>query len=177
MNIFAVDRDPEVAAQCLPDKHVVKMPLETCQMLSIIFSPWYRDWGTLPKKDGTPYNTAKGAFRNHPCTIWANESDENLAWLIAHGVALCKEYSHRYGKKHACESGINAAIQIFRDHTGHSYKDYTSVVSFARAMPDDLKFDDSLDDIQAYRLYLNTKTWVSENYLRVPSRLPDWIQI
>ena len=45
MNIFVTNPDPHVSARVLPDKHVVKMPLETCQMLSIVFSHWYYDWG------------------------------------------------------------------------------------------------------------------------------------
>ena len=86
MNIFVTDPDPVVSAQCLPDKHVVKMPLETCQMLSIVASAsWGHGYGHLPKKKtGTWYATAKGAFRNHPCTIWAQE---NFRWLIKHGLA------------------------------------------------------------------------------------------
>ena len=58
MNIFVTDSNPVVSAQCLPDKHVVKMPLETCQMLSIVASEkWGHDYGTLPKKDGTSFKT------------------------------------------------------------------------------------------------------------------------
>ena len=53
MNIFVTNPDPHKSATELPDKHVVKMPLETCQMLSIIYSKWYYDWGELYKKDGT----------------------------------------------------------------------------------------------------------------------------
>ena len=59
MNIFATDYCPRRSAEVLPDKHIVKMPLECCQMLSIIFSEWYYNWGTLPKADGTPYATKK----------------------------------------------------------------------------------------------------------------------
>ena len=59
---------------------------------------WGHGYGTLPKTDGTPYATDKGAFRNHPCTIWANETVANARWLIRHGLALCEEYSNRYGK-------------------------------------------------------------------------------
>ena len=57
MNIFVTNPDPHVSAKVLPDKHVVKMPLETCQMLSIVFSHWYYEWGDdlVKKKDGTPY--------------------------------------------------------------------------------------------------------------------------
>ena len=98
MNIFVTDECPVLSAVALPDKHIVKMPLECCQMISIIYSSWYHNWGTIPKKDGTPYLTEKGAFRNHPCTQWAAASYENLAWLIRHGYALCNEYTKRYGK-------------------------------------------------------------------------------
>ena len=71
MNIFVTDPCPIKSAQNLPDKHVVKMPLETCQMLSIIYSPWYYGCGVLHRANGEPYKTERGAFRNHPCTIWA----------------------------------------------------------------------------------------------------------
>ncbi len=69
MNIFVTSPWPAESAICLPDKHVVKMPLECCQMLSIVASDkWGHGYGTLAKSDGTPYKTDKGAFRNHPCT-------------------------------------------------------------------------------------------------------------
>ena len=100
MNIFVTSPDPVESAQVLPDKHIVKMPLETCQMLAVVYSKWYFNWGNdlLPKKDGQPYKTDKGAFRGHPCTVWANESNINAWWLVAHAMALCEEYTHRYGK-------------------------------------------------------------------------------
>ena len=41
MNIFVVDRDPIISARQLPDRHVTKMILESCQMLSIVFSKHY----------------------------------------------------------------------------------------------------------------------------------------
>ena len=62
------------------------MPLETCQMLSIVASKkWGHGIGELPKLDGTPYKTDKGAFRNHPCTIWAQQG---WSWLIRHGLIV-----------------------------------------------------------------------------------------
>ena len=91
MNIFVTDPSPYKSAQCLPDKHIVKMPLETCQMLSIVASEkWGHGFGTLPKLNGEPYKTEKGAFRNHPCTIWAQT---NFYWLIEHGLAPVS-YTH-----------------------------------------------------------------------------------
>ena len=114
MNIFVTDPAPTLCAQVLPDKHVVKMPLETCQMLAIVCSDkWGFGYGVLHKKDGTPYNTEKGAFRNHPCTIWAKESLANTWWLLAHGFELCNEYRHRYGKTHSCEKTILEACSFY----------------------------------------------------------------
>ena len=53
MNIFVTSPDPIESAQVLPDKHIVKMPLEACQMLAVVYSKWYFNWGNdlLPKKD------------------------------------------------------------------------------------------------------------------------------
>ena len=63
MNIFVTDPSPTASAQALPDKHVVKMPLETCQMLSIVCSEkWGHGYGKLHKKDGSAYFTEKGAY-------------------------------------------------------------------------------------------------------------------
>ena len=81
MNIFVTDPDPTVSARVLPDKHIVKMPLETCQMLSIVCSEeWGHNYGKIHRNDGQPYKTSKGAFRNHPCTIWANDTLANALW-------------------------------------------------------------------------------------------------
>ena len=166
MNFFVTDPDPVASAQVLPDKHIVKMPLETCQMLSIVgSSKWGHGFGTLPKIDGTPYKTDKGAFRNHPCTIWAQD---NYTWLILHGLALCAEYTHRYSKVHSCQHTIEYARMIFPDWLPQPK-------SFTRAMPDEFKYDTSIDTFTAYKNYISSKPWVASNYLRDPSRKPHWL--
>ena len=176
MNIFVTDPCPIQSARNLPDKHIVKMPLETCQMLSIIYSDWYYGVGKLYKSDGTPYRTAHGAFRNHPCTQWAAANQYNLAWLIMHGIALCDEYTSRYDKIHTCEAVIYQALRIynacFDDSVSQSYR---KVTHFTRAMPESIKFDTTIDTITAYKQYLNTKPWLASNYLRIPSRKPSFI--
>lgn len=175
MNIFVVSCCPVESAQQLPDRHVTKMIVETCQLLAVIYSPWYHNWGEIPKKDGTPYKTAKGSFRNHPCTVWAAESDANLAWLITHGIALCDEYMYRYNKLHSSQKTLNVAKDIFEKVTDSTLDVWRTVKGFTRAMPDEIKYDTSIDDIEAYRKYMNTKLWVSTNYLRKPERKPMWI--
>ena len=72
-------------------------------VINRLFEKWGHGYGKLHKKDGSAYFTEKGAFRHHPCTIWANQTLENTWWLLAHGLALCNEYTHRYGKTHSCE--------------------------------------------------------------------------
>ncbi len=172
MNIFVIDVCPIQSAQSLPDKHVVKMPLEACQMISIIYSHWYYDWGTIPKADGTAYSTKKGIFKNHPCTKWAGTSYENLAWLITHGKALCDEYSYRYGKVHACSATLDQAQAIFIEKTGLNLAIYKNVTDFIRVMPDEFKNDQSIDTITAYRRYVESKPWVASNYNKKPERNP-----
>ena len=175
MNIFAVERDPIRAARSLPDKHINKMILESAQMLSIVFSSWYWDIGTVSKINGEPFNTEKGAFRNHPCTAWAAESVANCAWLIQHALGMCDEFNIRYGHQHKLTKSLFESKKLFHRETGEIIQVFKEVERFARAMPEDLKFDDSIDDIEAYRRYLNTKTWIYYNYLRLPERRPDWI--
>jgi len=175
MNIFVVDSCPVRSAQSLPDKHVVKMPLEACQMISIIYSSWYFNWGTLPKADGTAYSTKKGVFKNHPCTKWAAEGYANLAWLIVHGKALCDEYFYRYGKVHACSIALTQAEVLFCQKTGLELVVYKEVTDFIRVMPDDFKYDMSIDVYTAYQRYIQSKPWAVTNYSKKPERKPVWI--
>ena len=176
MNIFVTDSCPIQSARNLPDKHIVKMPLETCQMLAIIYSDWYYGVGKLYKSDGTPYRTAHGAFRKHPCTQWAAADQYNLAWLIEHGLALCFEYTARYNKVHTCQDVIYQAESIYHKCFTQDITDAATYVrDFTRAMPEYLKFDTTIDTITAYQRYLNTKPWLASNYLRIPSRKPSFI--
>jgi hypothetical protein len=169
MNIFVTSQWPAESAIVLPDKHIVKMPLECCQMLAIIASKWYHNYGPLHKTDSTPYNTIKGAFRNHPCTQWAAESIHNAYWLIKHGMNLCDEFQLRYGKPHSCYFTLLEAYYLFPKGK------ITNVTPFARAMPDEFKLDTSIDTFTAYKMYISSKPWVASNYLRMPERKPEWV--
>ena len=176
MNIFVTDPSPTVSAQVLPDKHIVKMPLESCQMLAIVCSEkWGHGYGEIHKKDGEPYKTDKGAFRGHPCTIWAAESIANTAWLIQHGFGLLEEYTHRYGKVHSCQTTMNAAEKVFEEKTGKTLLCHKEATPFAFAGPDEFKYDTSIDTLTAYKRYISSKPWAASNYLRNPSKKPNWL--
>ena len=88
MNIFFLDTDPAVAARAHCDKHVVKMILETAQLLC---GAHWATGGTAPYK---------ATHLNHPCAIWTRTNMSNYAWLCMLGRELCCEYTRRYGKHH-----------------------------------------------------------------------------
>lgn len=174
MNIFVVNSNPIVAARSLPDRHVTKMIVESAQMLSIVFSEHYWNIGEVRKVDGTPFKTKRGTFKNHPCTKWVAENINHCEWLIFHAIGLCNEFNLRYGHSHGLHQSLNDVLELFSSATKNKAR-WALVKQFARAMPDNLKYDENISDVQAYRLYLNTKPWVKDNYLRLPSRKPTWI--
>lgn len=91
MNIFYLDKDPEQAAKYMYNKHVVKMILESAQLLCTAHIVLDGDDANVPYK---------ATHKNHPSAIWARESADNYAWLYFHMLALGEEYTRRYGKKH-----------------------------------------------------------------------------
>ena len=97
MNIFYLDRDPKIAAQLACDKHVVKMILESAQMLCTAHRVLD---GDEPADHGGMY---KMVHKNHPSTIWTRTSEMNYQWHWRYFDSLLKEYTHRYGKHHATE--------------------------------------------------------------------------
>ena len=119
MNIFVVDEDPEIAARQLCDKHVVKMILESAQMLC-----------TVARNHGYEDAPYKKAHPKHPCTLWAGKSAENWQWLITHGLAMAEEYTRRYGRQHKSEAVIRWCARL---PIGFPEKELTP---FAQAMPE-----------------------------------------
>jgi len=90
MNIFYLDKCPKKAAQLQYNKHVVKMILESAQMLCTAHH-------VHGNPDDVPY---KQAHLNHPSTIWVRENSLHYDWLYEHFVALQGEYYKRYNKIH-----------------------------------------------------------------------------
>tara|TARA_R110000823_G_scaffold131894_1_gene260324 strand:+ start:1605 stop:2111 length:507 start_codon:yes stop_codon:yes gene_type:complete len=99
MNIFYLDTDPVIAAQMQCDKHVVKMILESAQMLCTAHRVLDGEG-----KGADAMGLYKIAHKNHPSSIWARERQANYQWLFTHMEALMAEYTYRYnGKHHASE--------------------------------------------------------------------------
>ena len=97
MNIFYLDRDPKVAAEMHCDKHVVKMILESAQMMSTAHRVLDGDTYADDKK------LYKMAHKNHPSTIWVRSSSRHYDWMFQLWVHLLAEYTARYDKFHKSE--------------------------------------------------------------------------
>jgi hypothetical protein len=118
MNIFYLDKDPRRAAEYHCDKHVVKMILESAQLLSsahrfidgtqeISTSKSGRKqkiWSLNDSRETTLY---KAGWENHPSAIWARSNIEHYRYLFNLFVFLIEEYKYRYnGKTHKCEEMV-----------------------------------------------------------------------
>ena len=138
MNIFVLDTDTKTCAQYHCDKHVVKMILESVQILC-----------TALNKKGfvTPY---KSTHHNHPCVLWAGASYDNFCWLKNLTLALNDEYRFRFERQNDHKS-INVLTEI--DHYDF---ESSGMTEFVQAMPDKYKVHGSA--VKAYRnFYLGEK--------------------
>lgn len=135
MNIFALSYDVFDVASYHVDSHVVKMPLETAQMLCTNLVKLGIDSPYLP------------VHQKHPCTLWAGLTKENYSWLCDLGLALCMEFTYRYKKVHSCENVINYCL------TKKNYLPSGGMTEFAQAMPDEYKDKDSIVAYRRYYIY------------------------
>ena len=96
MNIFCLDKDPVKAAQMMCDKHIVKMLLESAQLMCTAHRELDVSCNIMPNIDKMLY---KSTHKNHPSAKWVRESAYNYIWLYRHWVAMNDEYKLRYNKK------------------------------------------------------------------------------
>lgn len=118
MNVFYVDENPVIAAQSLCDRHVIKMILESAQLLSTAHR----------LLDGSPIQVGKriayvlddpnaeaSVYKmthvNHPSSVWVRQSHQHYEWLYEHAMALCAEYTKRYGKTHKTQALLERYLQ------------------------------------------------------------------
>ena len=96
MNIFFLDARPINAARFHGDRHVVKMVLETAQLLSTA----HRVVDSIDD-DSKLY---KATHINHPMSKWVRSSWTNYIWAYGLFHHLCDEYTNRFGKIHKSSS-------------------------------------------------------------------------
>jgi hypothetical protein len=186
LNIFYLDHDPAKAAEMMVDKHVVKMILESAQLLSTAhrlldgrqtveeryvpgsIPPRYRKIKRWILDDARENVIYKATHMNHPSAVWTRASVENYLWLVEHFYALMNEYMHRYKKVHAC----NGQLAYMLQSPPHNLRDY-DMTPMPSAMADEYKISD--DPLTNYRNYY--KIGKSSMHKWTNRQPPEWINV
>lgn len=152
MNIFFLSENATEAAQAQCNRHVVKMIVESAQLLSTCYvsDKYYRH-----------------THFNHPCAKWVRESKTNYLWLLSHGLALCNEYTFRYNRNHA------TARILIKMACNMPYIEDIGLTPPALAMPDEFKIY-PYNPVLSYRAYYRYKQrTIDFRYTR--RQMPDWL--
>jgi two-component SAPR family response regulator len=145
MNIFYIHESPVVSAKAMSDKHVVKMILESAQLMSTAHHKL---------NSNIAIYLYKPTHVNHPSNVWVRESAEHYEWLYQHFLALCNEYTNRYHKVHATYTKLNKYLQT--TPIALQRKGFTEPPC---AMPDVYKVKSSL---LSYRKYYESEKFFNE---------------
>tara|TARA_B100000424_G_scaffold161965_1_gene124072 strand:+ start:84 stop:620 length:537 start_codon:yes stop_codon:yes gene_type:complete len=157
MNIFYLHKEPEVSARLHCDKHVVKMIIEYAQMLSTAHRMVDGEQYYGLSKNGRriarwrhPNSNLenvlyKASHINHPSAVWVRENAIQYQYMYDLFVALCDEYTYRYGKVHMTDSKLRDVLNNIPDKM--PLGDWREP---PQAMPDDVKSESSLDAYHKY---------------------------
>ena len=174
MNIFYLHNEPKECARQHCDKHVVKMIVETAQLLStahrVLDGVRYEDrtknnrrihrWKLPDFRDSSMY---KASHIEHPSNQWTRSSSANYYWLHGLLVGLICEYEHRYKRTHKTEEVVDL-LNVLPDNIH-----YGGFNEPTPAMPD--KYKVKGNSIQSYRnYYIGEKqfaTWTNRD-------TPEW---
>jgi hypothetical protein len=160
MNIFAIEGDTETgkidwvkSAQSQDNLRVVKMILESCQILSTVLNEQGLD---------APYRSFNP---KHPSCLWAAESAANFMNLALHCEAMIAEYSERFGKTHKCAAVLNKIVSMFDVDLFPTAK----CTPLRLAMPDEFRSDNPVVS--------SRKFYASKPRLRYPAdKIPTWLK-
>lgn len=178
MNIFVLDQNPKLAAQMHCDRHVVKMILESAQLLStahrLLDGVLYQgksNSGRAAKRwlidDDRETHVYQATHINHPCAVWVRECDANYKWLYNLFIELNEEYTHRYKKVHKC---MTMAPQL--QSAPKNIRSSAKISPFPTPMPDDVKTDDPVQSFRNY--YIHYKN----GFARWTNReTPSWYKV
>ena len=180
MNIFFLSENPRQAAVWLVDRHIVKMILESAQILCTAHRVCDGHEVIEQKESGRKVkryllkdkvldeNLYSATHINHPSTVWARESKANYSWLYEHTGEMLNEYSRRYNKIHKVES--DGLYGLLKDPPKNILK--THLTPFAIAMADEYKI--SCDPIECYRYYYKYGKERMHSWKNIESK-PEWL--
>lgn len=133
LNIFILDKDHDRNARMHCDQHVIKMILESAQILCTVLHN---------REVNAPY---RATHSNHPCVLWAGQSYDNYQWLIALARALHKEYQFRFGSHRS-----HASMRVIDFADDYSFESH-GLTPFVQCMPAPYRFQGN--PVRAYRTY------------------------
>ena len=159
MNIFAIEGNTETgeidwvaSAKSQDNLRVVKMILESCQILSTVLN---EQGVSAPYRSFNP---------KHPSCLWAAESSANFSNLILHCEAMIEEYQERFGKVHKCRAVLSEIIKLFKPERFPTDSD----TPLRLAVPQEYR---SENPVLSYRRF-----YASKPRLRYPaSKIPSWV--
>ena len=106
MNLFILDKNVTRCAKALGDKHIVKMTLETTQILSTcVWQMGYGSWLTS--------QIYKPTHENHPCVVWARSCEANYNYMLSTLKAQLREYKWRRKRDHRCSDLLDHFDHVF----------------------------------------------------------------
>jgi hypothetical protein len=143
MNIFYLDPDPKVSAQSMTNKHVVKMILESAQLMSTAHHVL----------DGEKDNLYKKTHTNHPSAVWVRQSVSHYQWLYEHYLALCDEYILRYNKVHKTDKDLSILLSYLPKNIDEN-EPFTEP---PQAMPTQYHSDSSVNSYRHYYVHEKLK--------------------
>lgn len=164
MNIFVTNEHPKLAAESLDDKRVIKMVLESVQMLC-----------TAMNYHGATQAPYKSTHVNHPSNIWARATRGNFMWLYWHATELMNQYEYAYDKMHKCTDYMDLIFEAAR------FIPDGGITPFANCAANSEKgvsYKHLTDVTEAYRRYLVDRwngdmrkpTWKNRN-------MPFWAKV
>ena len=156
MNIFAIEGEGNnidwiASARSQDNYRVVKMILESCQILSTVLN---EQGVEAPYRSFNP---------KHPSCLWAAESSDNFEKLVLHCDAMLKEYTRRFGRVHKCRGVLTQITELYNAHRFPQ----SEPTRLRMAMPDYFRGDSI---VESYR-----KFYASKPRIRYPEGcVPVW---
>jgi len=158
MNIFYLDPAPRRAVDFMSNKHIVKMVLESAQLLSTA----HQVLDSKTHIDGV--ELYKVAHLNHPSSVWVRSNRHHYNWLYEHFMELCREYTQRYKKTHTTEVKLSHVLSKAPENIPSKIFE-----SPPKCMPDQYKKKSAVRSYLSY--YANEKLFTDEDKKRFKRQL------
>ncbi len=159
MNIFYLSENIQECAAFHGDKHVLKMIIESAQMLST--AHWM-----LGNPD-TNIRLYKKTHENHPCSVWVRQDFYHYQYLYGLFCCLLEEYKYRYGKTHKTSGLIKSLVLVPSSITKRCFSEPP------QCMPDEFRRENT---VEAYRAYYKQKYADGIVQYHNKRAIPEWLK-